>query len=299
MIQYAPVNGLRFAYETFGDPEDRPLLLIMGLASQMLIWHDDFCAQLAKAGHFVVRFDNRDVGLSSRCRDLGRPSLLRATFAAHRGRPVRAAYTLDDMAGDAIGLLETLEIDRAHLMGASMGGMIAQAAAIRYPERVASLTSLMSTTGDPRLPRPTWKATRMLLRRPPRQKDAFADYSVQLWRTIGSPGYPFDETGIRQRSEQIFERGLAGSGAARQMVAIIAHGDRTPKLTELSLPALVIHGQADPLVPVAGGHATAQAIPGAELMLLDGVGHTLPREVWPGIVDSVSAMTKIADSRTG
>ncbi len=299
MIRYAPVDGLRLAYETFGDPEGRPLLLIMGLASQMLIWDDEFCARLAAAGHWVVRFDNRDVGLSSRCHELGRPSLLRATLDASRGRPVRAPYTLDDMADDAVGLLDALGIGRAHLMGASMGGMIAQTAAIRHPGRVASLTSAMSSTGDPRLPWPAWKATRALLRRPPRDKAAYVEYSVELWRTIGSPGYPFDEAGVRRRAERIFERGLTGRGAVRQMVAILAHGDRTPRLAGLSLPALIIHGMADPLVPVAAGKATARAISGARLMLLEGVGHTLPRGTWPRIVDAVSAMTASAEARAG
>ena len=293
-MPYASINGLRLAYETFGDDAGRPLLLIMGLASQMLLWDEDFCDLLAERGHFVVRFDNRDVGLSSRCSHLGRPSLWRALWNARRGQPVAAAYTLDDMAEDAMGLLAELGLERAHLMGASMGGMIAQAAAIRYPERVMSLVSFMSSSGNPRLPGPTWRATKVLLRRPPRDKQAFIEYSVKLWRTIGSPGYPFDEERIRRRSARVFDRGLAGHGARRQMVALVAHGDRRPRLAGLSLPSLVIHGQSDPLVPVEAGIDTAAAIPGAELMLLDGVGHTLPREVWPGVIDAVSALTEKA-----
>ena len=224
MIRNADLGDLRLAYETFGDPSDRPLILIMGLASQMVMWHDDLCRQLVEGGHYVVRFDNRDVGLSDRCHHLGRPSLWRAMFNARLGRPVQAAYSLDDMAGDTIGLMTALGIERAHVMGASMGGMIAQAMAMRYPERVLTLTSALSSSGNPRLPTPTWQATQALLRRPPRTKEAFVEYSVRLWRTLGSPGYPFDEDHIRWRSALVFERGLTGSGSLRQMV-----GDPAPR----------------------------------------------------------------------
>ncbi len=292
MTRYADAGDLSLAYETFGEEGARPLVLIMGLASQMLIWHEDFCRRLAAAGHYVVRFDNRDVGLSDRCHELGRPSLLRAAIAARRGREVRAAYTLDDMAADTAGLMSALGLERAHVVGASMGGMIAQAMAIRHPERVLSLTSAMSSTGNPRLPLPTWKATRVLFRRPPRTREAYVDYSLRLWRTIGSPGYPFEEAYVRERSARIFDRGLTGSGTLRQMVAILHHGDRRPGLARLSLPALVIHGLEDPLVPVEAGRDTARSIPGAALMLLEGVGHTLPRGVWPQVIDAVSAMTE-------
>ncbi len=292
MTRFADVDGLRLAYETFGDEGGRPLVLIMGLASQMLMWHEDFCAGLVERGHFVVRFDNRDVGLSSRCRHLGRPSLLRSMIAARRGREVAAAYTLDDMAADTAGLMTALGLERAHVVGASMGGMIAQAMAIRHPRRVLSLTSIMSSTGNPRLPWPTWAATRTLLRKPPRTREAFVDYCVGLWQVLGSPGYPFDETHVRQRSEQIFDRGLTGSGTLRQMVAILHHGDRRPGLVRLELPALVVHGLADPLVPVEAGRDTARSIPGATLMLLEGVGHTLPRGVWPKVIDAISAMSE-------
>ncbi len=290
-VQYAGVNGLRLAYETFGDPNARPLLLIMGLASQMLIWDEEFCQQLVDRGHYVIRFDNRDVGLSSRCRGLGQPNLFRALIDARRGKPVTAPYSLDDMAADAIGLLDTLGIRQAHLVGASMGGMIAQAAAINSPQRVLSLTSAMSSTGNPRLPLPTWKATRILMRRPPATRDAFIDYSTKMWRTIGSPGFPFEEDRIRRRSARIFDRGLPGSGSKRQLTAVIAHGDRRSRLARLELPSLIVHGQEDPLIPVAAGLDTAKSIPGAELLLLDGVGHNLPREVWPRMIDAVCELT--------
>ena len=296
---YASTNDLQIAYETFGDPADKPLLLIMGLASQMLIWDERFCDLLAQAGHYVIRFDNRDVGLSTRLPHLGRPNPMRATFDAFRHRPVSTAYTLDDMADDTLGLMDALGIRRGHLFGASMGGMIAQTVAIRYPERVASLTSAMSSTGNPRLPGPTWAATRILLRRPPREKDAFIDYTVDLWRTIGSPGYPFDEALIRKRSARIYDRGLTGSGAARQLVAIIAHGDRRPGLARLTLPSLIIHGQDDPLIRVQAGLETASTIPGAELLLLPGVGHTLPREIWPQVIEKLCALTKRGDDQHG
>jgi pimeloyl-ACP methyl ester carboxylesterase len=295
MIRSADVDGLHLAYETFGDPAARPLILIMGLASQMLIWHEDFCHQLAGRGHYVVRFDNRDVGLSDRCHHLGRPSLLRAAVNARLGRPVRTAYSLDDMAADTIGLMAALGIERAHVFGASMGGMIAQAMAIRYPRQVLSLTSALSSNGNPKLPLPTWEATKVLLRPAPRTRDEYVEYSVRLWRTIGSPGYPFDEDYIRRRAALMFERGLTGSGSLRQLVAILHHGDRRPQLARLALPCLVIHGLEDPLVPVEAARDTARSIPGAALMLLEGVGHTLPREVWPKVIDAVSALTEMAD----
>lgn len=299
MIRTADVDGLRLAYETFGDPEARPLILIMGLASQMLIWHDDFCRQLAASGHYVVRFDNRDVGLSDRCHQLGRPSLWRAVLDARLGRPVRTAYSLDDMAADTVGLMAALGLERAHVFGTSMGGMIAQAMAVRYQERVLSLISALSSTGNPSLPLPTWEATKVLLRRPPRTRDAYVEYSVDLWRTIGSPGYPFDEDHVRRRAALMFERGLTGSGSLRQMVAILHHGDRRPDLARLRLPTLVIHGVEDPLVPVEAGRDTARSIPGAALMLLEGVGHTLPREVWPKVIDAISALTEMAEPARG
>lgn len=295
-MPYASANGLELAYETFGDPSDRPVLLIMGLSSQMLIWDDGFCELLAGAGHYVVRFDNRDVGLSSRLRHLGRPKPLRAVFDALRGKAVRTAYTLDDMAADTVGLLDALDLQRVHLVGASMGGMIAQVVAIRHPDRAASLTSAMSSTGNRRLPGPTWPATKVLLRRPPRDKEAFVDYYVELWRTIGSPGYPFDEPHVRRRSERVWDRGPTGSGAARQLVAIIAHGDRRAALAGLDLPCLVMHGEEDPLIRVQAGIETAHTIPGAELMLLPGVGHNLPREIWPQVIQALSALIERAES---
>lgn len=294
-VRSTGVKNLRLAYETFGDPTERPLLLIMGLASQMLIWDEEFCGQLLDRGFYVIRFDNRDVGLSSRCRELGSPNLVRAAFDARRGKPVAAPYSLDDMAADVMGLLHHLGIEQAHLVGASMGGMIAQTAAINFPQRVLSLTSAMSSTGNPRLPLPTWKATRILMRRPPSTRDAFINYTTEMWRTIGSPGYPFEEARIRRRSARVFDRGLPGSGSKRQLAAIIADGDRRKRLARLTLPCLVVHGREDPLIPVAAGLDTAKSIPGAELLLLDGVGHNLPRPVWSRMIDAVCSMIEQAE----
>jgi pimeloyl-ACP methyl ester carboxylesterase len=280
----APVDGIEIAYETFGDPSDPALLLVMGLATQMIGWREEFCQALASRGFHVLRFDNRDVGRSSRIRGAPKPKVLRALA----GRANDPAYTLDDMAGDAFGLLDHLGVEAAHVMGASMGGMIAQTMAIGRPERVLSLASIMSTTGNRRAGLPRLKALGVLLRRAPSDRDSFAEYIVRTYNVIGSPGYPRDDDLVRELGLRSYDRGVDRGGPARQIVAIQASGDRTEALAQLKLPTVVIHGKDDPLIPVRAGRATARAIPGAELIEIDGMGHDLPRELWPRIVGAVA-----------
>ena len=292
-IQRAEVGGgIEIAYERFGDPADPPLLLVMGLATQMLGWPDEFCAGLAARGLSVVRFDNRDIGLSTHLHDAPPPNVM----AAFMGDTSSAAYTLSDMARDAAGLLDALELDSAHVVGASMGGMIAQTLAIEHPHRVRTLTSIMSTTGDPRVGGATEAATAALLAPPARTRDEAIERTVATYRVIGSPGYEFDEAALRERAGRSFDRAYDPVGVGRQLVAIRASGDRTAKLRELRLPALVIHGAEDPLVMVSGGRATAAAIPDAELVVIDGMGHDLPRALWPQLTDRIVALVERGES---
>jgi pimeloyl-ACP methyl ester carboxylesterase len=281
-------NGITLAYETFGEEGRPPVLLVMGLGAQMIGWPDDFCRALA-AGRRVMRFDNRDVGESQWLE--GQVDL--AACAA--GDPSSAVYTLDDMADDAIGLLDALDLDSAHVVGASMGGMIAQTLAIRHPERVRSLTSMMSTTGEPGIAQPTEAATAVLLSPPAATREESMERAVAAGRVIGSPGIPRDEDDVRDRAGRAWDRGLNPSGFARQLAAIYASGDRTEALRGLDVPTLVVHGEDDPLVPLSGGRATAAAIPGAELWTVPGMGHDLPRAVWPELIARVGALVDAAD----
>jgi len=278
-------NGIEIVYEAFGDPADPTALLIMGLGVQMLGWDEEFCELLAGRGFHVVRFDNRDVGRSSKIRGGPRPDVM----AAAAGDPGSASYTLDDMAEDCVGLFDQLGVDRAHVVGASQGGMIAQTVAIRHPERVLSLASIMSTTGDPAVGQPHPEALPALLTSPPADGDAFAEFVVAAWRVIGSPGFAADEEALRARARASFDRGIHSDGTARQLVAIIVSGDRTAALRRLDVPTVVIHGMSDVLIDVSGGRATAAAIPGAELVLIEGMGHDLPRALWPRFVDLIVA----------
>ena len=282
------VGGIELAYETFGARLDPPVLLIMGLGMQMLAWPDDLCRFLAARGLHVIRFDNRDIGLSTHLRDSPRADVI----AAFRGDTTTAAYTLSDMAADTAGLLEALGHESAHVVGASMGGMIAQTLAIEHRERVRSLTSIMSTTGDPRVGTATQAAAAVLLAPPATSRDGAVGRAVSAGRVIGSPGFPFDEPAIRDRAARAYDRAYDPPGVARQLVAVLASGDRTGRLRRLRMPTLVIHGADDPLVDVSGGRATAAAIPGAELVVLDGMGHDLPRELWPALADRIGGMVE-------
>jgi pimeloyl-ACP methyl ester carboxylesterase len=279
----AAVNGVEIAYETFGDPADPTMLLIMGLGVQMLGWDEELCRMLAGRGYQVVRFDNRDVGHSTKVEGGPRPDVM----AAAAGDARSASYRLDDMADDCVGLLDELGVERAHLVGASQGGMIAQTVAMRHPERVVSLTSIMSTTGDRAVGQPHPEAIPALLTRPPADRDGFIDFVVGAWRVIGSPGFEVDEEALRARAGASYDRGIFPEGTARQLLAILASGDRSEALRRLDVPALVIHGADDPLIDVSGGRATAAAIPGARLELIEGMGHDLPAALWPRLVELI------------
>ena len=282
--QTARVGDIDIAYETFGDSSNPALLLVMGLATQMIAWHDEFCSELAGRGFHVIRFDNRDVGRSSAMRDLPVPSLRQLALRSKGA----AGYTLSDMAADAVGLLDELGIERAHVAGASMGGMIAQTIAIEHPDRVLSLASIMSNTGARFSGQPRLATYRVLLGVPPKERDAFVEHVVKTYKVIGSPGFERDEDDLRRIAGLSYDRGRNPAGSGRQLGAIIASGDRTEKLKRLQVPAVVIHGTKDKLVSPSGGAATAKAIPGARLVRIEGMGHDLPRGAWPRIVGAIA-----------
>jgi pimeloyl-ACP methyl ester carboxylesterase len=290
----APANGVELCYQEMGDPDGEPLLLVMGLATQMIAWDEEFCGMLAERGFRVVRFDNRDIGRSTKLRDAGVAGRLDLLI----GRRDTAPYLLRDMAADTFGLMDHLGIDSAHLVGASMGGMIAQTAAIEHPERVRSLTSIMSTTGSRRVGHPSYRTFGLLLGARPRRREEMIERVVKTFKVIGSPGYPFEEEHVRELAGRSYDRGHSAAGIARQMHAITASGDRTPKLRELDLPALVIHGKNDVLVNPSGGRATAKAIPGARLKMVEGMGHDLPRALWPTFVEEIAASAARAPEAT-
>ncbi|HYZ82260.1 MAG TPA: alpha/beta fold hydrolase [Solirubrobacteraceae bacterium] len=286
----ATCGELEICYETFGSSDHPPLLLIMGLASQMLLWDDQFCEQLAARGFLVIRFDNRDSG---------RSTYLKGAVIATRWQLLTrsakaAAYTLDEMAQDAVGLLDHLGIAAAHVVGVSMGGMIAQLMAINHRERVLSLVSIMSTTGNRRVGRAQPRMMMRLMRRGARERDAYIEDHVETYRAIGSRVYDFEEEHKRERAARMFERGVYPAGSARQLAAVTSATDRTEALAAVRVPTTVIHGDADPLVDVSGGRATAEAIPGAKLVIFPGMGHDLPRALWPEIIDAIVQNTAAA-----
>ena len=286
-------NGLTFDVEEFGDPEATPLLLVMGLAMPAAAWPDEFIDRLVEHGLRVIRFDNRDVGRSSRVRG-GRVQSVQAAMARALLRlPVHAPYTLDDMAKDAIGILDALGIRRAHVVGASMGGMIAQLIAARYPDRVATLTSIMSSSGNPS-PRVAFGspwALRTLLRRPGRldNVEAITDHLMHVFGVIGSPGFRAEPHVARAHITRVAQRGYDPRGAERQMLAILASGDRRTLLGHITAPALVIHGADDPLVPLAAGIDTAKHIPGAQLKIIPGMGHDFAPALQPVLAEAIAA----------
>jgi pimeloyl-ACP methyl ester carboxylesterase len=288
--QFCRVGVVELCYETFGDPADPTILLVMGLGTQMIAWRTDFCEQLAGHGFHVVRFDNRDIGRSSKI-DAPVPTLSQLL----RRSPRAGAYRLSDMAADAIGLLDHLGVASAHVVGASMGGMIAQTMAARHPQRVRSLVSIMSTTGNRFKGQPHLKLYPLFLKRSPSDRDAFIAHIARVFAAIGSPGFDPDEDEIRAIAEESFDRGHDPRGGARQLGAIVASGDRTAELRRITASTVVIHGTSDKLVGPSGGRATARAIPGAKLVTIDGMGHDLPRAVWPRIIDAIVANARSAD----
>ncbi|MFJ9787147.1 alpha/beta fold hydrolase [Amycolatopsis sp. NPDC101161] len=283
----AQANGLELEYDTFGDPDNPPLVLVMGLGAQMITWEDGFCELLAARGFFVVRYDNRDVGLSTWLDHLPAPDL--AALAA--GDLATAPYLLSDLADDAVGLFDALGITRAHVVGASMGGMIVQQLAIDHPDRLLSVTSIMSTTGDPAVGQAEPWALGLLARPPASTREQALADSVEGYRKLGSPGYPDDEAFLLAKATLHYDRARHPVGTLRHAAAVVASGDRTSRLRDVRLPALVIHGDADPLIDVSGGKATAEAIPGAELLVIPGMGHNLPRAVWPALVEAIGRVT--------
>jgi pimeloyl-ACP methyl ester carboxylesterase len=284
-------RGITLCYETFGDPSDPTALLIMGLGTQMLAWQEDFCTGLADRGLHVVRFDNRDIGRSTHVAGAPptvRQLLLRSKHAAH--------YTLGDMAQDAAGLLTELELAPAHVIGASMGGMIAQTLAYTHPHMVRSLVSIMSNTGSIRNGQPSIRLYSMFLGHPPRGRDAYIAHMEGVFARIGSSGLPRDVAETRAVAAASYDRDHDPSGPGRQLAAIIASGDRTAQLRHITAPTLVIHGTADPLVSASGGRATARAIPGARLMTVAGMGHDLPRAAWPQLITAIAEHAASADA---
>ena len=284
-------NRISLEVEDHGSPNGEPLLLIMGLGMQLVAWHDDFVKQLVARGFRVLRFDNRDIGLSQSFDHLGMPNLAVDSLRFAFGLPVRSAYALADMAADTAGLLDAFGIASAHVCGASMGGMIAQQLAVRYPDRVKSLTLMMTTSGARRLPGPSLRVRRAMLSRPQRSSDlsSVVSHYVNLYKLIGSPGYPATDDYLHGRLGMSVRRSYRPQGTARQMVAIAADGDRTPLLANIRIPTQVIHGQHDPLVPVAAGRDLASKIAGAKIDVIEGMGHDLPIALWPRFAADISA----------
>ena len=293
MTQIA-ANGITLEYEAYGDPANPPMLLIMGLGAQLTLWPIELVEALVARGYYVIRHDNRDIGLSQKFDSAGLPDMLAIGMAMMAGKPPPVAYTLADMAADAVGLLDALGIAKAHIVGASMGGMIAQHVAASYPSRVLSLTSIMSTTGNRALPAATPEAMAALTTRaePGAAFEAVLPIGLHVARTIGSPAYPADAARLRERIERDFARSFYPVGAARQFAAIMADGDRRELLKSVTAPTLVIHGEADPLVPVEGGKDTAASIAGAKLNLIPGMGHDLPVELVDEVADAIAGVAR-------
>lgn len=285
--QTVRANGIDICYEIFGNDNAEPLLLIMGLGAQMIHWDDGFCEQLAARGFRVIRFDNRDIGKSSHLTGGKRLTPLELLKLRFLRIPVAATYQLIDMAKDTVGLMDALGIKSAHLVGASMGGMIAQEVTLSFPERVRSLTSIMSTTGNPRVPPPTREAAAMLMAPPPRSKEEFIVRYGQTWKVLRAGSFPEEEALDPDRAERVFARGLNPAGVGRQLRAVLASGSRKERLHGVRTPTLVIHGTVDPLVRPEGGKDTAASIPGAKLLMIDGMGHALPARFWPEIIGAI------------
>ena len=287
----ATANGIQIEYDTFGDRSSPPLLLIMGLSAQMIHWEEEFCKQLVEKGLFVIRFDNRDAGLSTKFEKTGIPDIM----AAMRGETFQPAYGLDDMADDAVGLLDALGIKRAHICGVSMGAMITQVIGYRHPSRVLTLIPIMGSTGNPKLTRAKPEVMEMLITPAPEEREAYIENSVIMWKFFWG-SLDFDEDLVRKRAAETYDRAFYPEGILRQHAAIISNGNRKDRLASITAPTLVIHGSEDPLLPVDHGKDTAEAIPGAELLVVEGMGHCLPKAAWPQIVEAIANHTGKATS---
>jgi pimeloyl-ACP methyl ester carboxylesterase len=290
-------NGIEIEYETLGDPSAAPLLLVMGLGAQLASWDDEFCADLAGRGFHVIRFDNRDAGLSTKMVDAGEPDVI----SALTGNP-NPAYTLDDLADDAVGVFDGLGIGAAHIVGASMGGFIAQLVAINHPDRVLSLTSIMSGPGGTDAVSPWPEGADVLTRVPPESREGQIAHSVWIRRVLVGAGNPFDEAAELVRSTRLHDRSYYPSGTGRQLVAVLAAKSRLERLGNVKVPTLVVHGMDDPLVPFENGRLVAGAVPGARLLELEGMGHDIPRRFWPPILDAIAetaGKAKVPQQQTG
>jgi pimeloyl-ACP methyl ester carboxylesterase len=265
--RFGSVNGIELCYDIFGRDDAEPMLMIMGLGAQMIEWDDDFCKELAARGFRVIRFDNRDVGQSS---------------------SMESPYELSDMVADAVGLMDLLRIKMAHVVGASMGGIIAQELAITFPQRVRSLISIMSTTGNPELPPLSSEVMALLTLPPPATREEFISRFTQIWKVFRVGIFPEDEAKDRDRAERVFARGVNPAGTSRQLQAGLGGGNRKPRLASVKAPALVIHGAVDPLINPDHGRDTAASIPGAKLLIIEGMGHAIPTPTWPSILGAIS-----------
>jgi len=283
-------NGIELAYDTFGDRDDPAIVLVMGLATQRLAWSDEFCETLATAGRFVVRFDNRDAGESTHFHDFGEPGVV--DLLARRPHP----YRIDDMADDVVGLLDALDLEVVHLVGASMGGFIAQTVAVRHPERIRTLTLIMTSTGSVRVGRSSLRVMlRLARRRPPAtDREVAIEETLRIFRLIGSRGFPVDDDRLRAIAGESYDRAYDPAGYLRQLAAILAQPDRTAALRRLTVPTLVMHGLDDPLVSPTGGLAIARAIPRSKFVGFSGMGHDLPHQLWPAITNEIVDLTASA-----
>lgn len=286
--QQVKVGSVELVYERFGNEQDPTIVLIMGLGMQMISWPDDFCRMLSERGFQVIRFDNRDTGKSTKFHDQTPPGPVTMMLKSRLGWSLKVPYQLSDMAEDTVGLMSALGIEQAHIVGASMGGMIAQLVAAEHPNRVLSLTSIMSTSGNPRLPQPRTKVLMQLARKPAKDEESYLEGALKTWYTICSPDFKPDESELKQRLLRSYRRSYYPQGTRRHMAAVAACGSRVKQLKRIKTPTLVIHGKADPLVPVTGGIDTAKHIPGARLELIEGMGHDLPAPLWPRFVELIT-----------
>lgn len=284
----ANANGIQIEYETFGDPSLPSLLLIIGLGSQLIHWQDAFCEQIADKGYHVIRYDNRDVGLSTKFDKVSMPEIVDKVMALFSGQEITTPYTIENMANDAIGLLDALNIDKAHICGMSMGGMIAQTFAIHNPSRILSLISIYSSSGRKEIG-PTQEVLEAMMAPAPEEREQYIDYQLKFFKLIYGTGLPFDVEFHRNLTARSYDRSFCPEGSGRQYLAIMVQKDRTQELKKLKVPSLIIHGDEDPLVPIAGGKATADAIPNAEFMIIKGMGHVLPNlnTYWNDIKDAM------------